>query len=250
MKVCVFQIRGQFAHWRKWFTTTSPLTYSFPPRTAVVGLIGAILGVDRVQDKVPKIFSIDATRMAVCPIGPIRKDRLPENWRQGPPRMTGGKVKSEKIIENFQSNLEVVRNPYYRVVFWHKEPDLMNDLIKRLRDKRWVYPPYLGILGFLANVEFEAEDEIEEQESNRVELHSVLPLTKSTAQQVDFSLSESFIREERIPLGVLPGRRFKHLYLAYVQPNANPLVVESDELKYFHLKKLNSNVMFFELCAS
>ncbi|MEW6070945.1 MAG: CRISPR-associated protein Cas5, partial [Candidatus Thermoplasmatota archaeon] len=45
MEPLVFTIKGQFAHWRKWFTTTSPLTYSFPPRTAVIGLIGAILGV-------------------------------------------------------------------------------------------------------------------------------------------------------------------------------------------------------------
>jgi len=251
MKVCIFQIKGQFAHWRKWFTTTSPLTYSFPPRTAVIGLIGAILGIDRVQDKVPEVFPIKKTHVAVCPLSPIRKDRLPENWRQTPVSVKGGKIDKtalSKFNEGFQANLEIIRNPCYRIIFWHKELSLMDDLIKRLKDKRWVYPPYLGILGFLANVEFEAEDEVEEQKADRIELHSILPLSKTSAQQVDLSDAESFIREERVPLDVLPGRRFKHLHLAYVQPNASPLVVKANELAYFHLKKLNSNVIFFESC--
>ncbi|MGQ9462818.1 MAG: CRISPR-associated protein Cas5 [Candidatus Fervidibacter sp.] len=77
--VCIFQVRGQFAHWRKWFTMTSPLTYSFPQRTAVVGMVGAILRVP--QEEVADVFKLSDTRIAVCPLKPIQKDRLPQKWR-------------------------------------------------------------------------------------------------------------------------------------------------------------------------
>jgi CRISPR-associated protein Cas5h len=45
MKVLVFDITSDYAHFRKPYTTTSALTYSVPPRTAIVGLVGNIIGV-------------------------------------------------------------------------------------------------------------------------------------------------------------------------------------------------------------
>jgi CRISPR-associated protein Cas5h len=44
MKVLVFDVWGEFGHFRKHYTTTSPLTYSIPPRTAIAGMIAAIEG--------------------------------------------------------------------------------------------------------------------------------------------------------------------------------------------------------------
>lgn len=47
MKVVAFDIWGDYGHFRRFFTTSSPLTYSFPPPTAVRGIVGAILGLDK-----------------------------------------------------------------------------------------------------------------------------------------------------------------------------------------------------------
>ena len=46
-RVIVFDVWGDYAHFRKNYSTSSPLTYSFPPRTALSGLIGAIAGLDK-----------------------------------------------------------------------------------------------------------------------------------------------------------------------------------------------------------
>ena len=177
--VLVFEIKGQFAHWRKWFTTTSPLTYSFPPRTAIIGLIGAILGIQR--DEVPELFLFEKTLISVCPLNRITRDRLPETWYQSPIRISNGRLRREdikKAAETFQANLEVIRYPRYRVIFWHENERLMEELAGRLQEKRWFYPPYLGILGFLADVRFELEDEALEEEGREVELNSIFPLRK------------------------------------------------------------------------
>ncbi|MDW8022877.1 MAG: CRISPR-associated protein Cas5, partial [Nitrososphaerota archaeon] len=46
MKLVVFDAKCFFAHFRKHFSTTSSLSYSFPPRTTIAGMMAAILGYD------------------------------------------------------------------------------------------------------------------------------------------------------------------------------------------------------------
>jgi CRISPR-associated protein Cas5h len=243
--VYLFTVRGTLAHWRKWFTTTSALTYSFPPRTAVIGMIGAILGVHRAE--LAERFRASDTRTAVCPINPIVKDHLPEKWRQSPPRLARGRFDPAKMDESFQANLEVIRHARYRIVFWHRDEALMKELRERLQQKRWVYPPCLGIMSFLADVEWEGEDRAEEIKVDRAEISSVLPVDEKIAKAIDLSESEMLLREERVPNEVFPDRTFRHLYLAYLSREAVPFVVrfQSDSWAIFSLGN-GSNVVFFE----
>lgn len=246
MPVCLFTVHGAFAHWRKWFTTTSALTYSFPPRTAVIGMMGAVLGVQR--DEVAKVFTASDTRIAVCPLRPIVKDRLPEKWRQGPPILNKGRFRPAKMIEPFQENLEVIRRPHYRVVFWHRDERLRNELRERLEQKRWAYPPCMGIMGFLADIEWEAEDVAELIEVDQADICSVLPLDEATAKAVDLSESEAILREERVPNEVSPDRTFRHLYLAYVSREAKPLKVgmQQSSFRAFVLHTRKEAITFLE----
>ena len=46
-KVLVFDIWSEYGHFKKPYTTTSPLTFSIPSRTALTGIIGAILGIEK-----------------------------------------------------------------------------------------------------------------------------------------------------------------------------------------------------------
>ncbi|MCS7158651.1 MAG: type I-B CRISPR-associated protein Cas5b [Blastocatellia bacterium] len=249
MSVYLFTVRGTFAHWRKWFTTTSALTYSFPPRTAVIGMVGAILGIPR--EEVAETFKITDTRIAVCPLQPIVRDRLPEKWRQSPPYFVKGRFDPAKMDESFQENLEVIRRPRYRIIFWHRDGDLMRKLKERLQQKRWVYPPCLGIMGFLADVEWEGEDVAREIEVEQAEISSVLPLDEAMAKSVDLSEAEMFLREERIPNEVFSGRAFRHLYLAYVSRDARSLKMRCAEgkISIFLLNQRKRRGVFFERCA-
>lgn len=42
----VFEVSGRMAMFRKPYTTTSSVSYPFPPPTALAGMIAAILGYD------------------------------------------------------------------------------------------------------------------------------------------------------------------------------------------------------------
>ena len=43
-KILIFDIKGPMAHFRKFYTNSSSLSYLFPPRTVVAGIIAGILG--------------------------------------------------------------------------------------------------------------------------------------------------------------------------------------------------------------
>ena len=48
--VLVFDISGDMAMFRKPYTTTSLISYPFPPPTAIAGLLGAITGMDNLAN--------------------------------------------------------------------------------------------------------------------------------------------------------------------------------------------------------
>jgi len=74
MKVLVFDIYGDYGHFRKFYTTTSPLTFSFPPPPTIAGILGAIYGADK--SEYLKIFGYDFCKTALKIVNPIKKVRM------------------------------------------------------------------------------------------------------------------------------------------------------------------------------
>jgi CRISPR-associated protein Cas5h len=64
IKLLSFEIRGRFAHFRKFYTNSSSLSYFIPPRTTIIGMLGAILQYDR--DSYYDIFNENDFRISVA----------------------------------------------------------------------------------------------------------------------------------------------------------------------------------------
>ena len=64
LKLLSFRIRGRFAHFRKFYTNSSSLSYFIPPRTTIIGMLGAILQYGR--DSYYTIFNEDDFRISVA----------------------------------------------------------------------------------------------------------------------------------------------------------------------------------------
>ncbi len=73
MKILVFDIFGDYGHFRKFFTTSSPLTFSLPPPPTIYGLLGAISGQDKREYL--SIFS-EKTKISIQFLRPIKKTRM------------------------------------------------------------------------------------------------------------------------------------------------------------------------------
>lgn len=71
MKILIFDLVEKFAHFRKYYTNSSSLTYSIPPRTTISGIIAADMGYER--DSYYEIFNSENAYIAVKKLGRNKK---------------------------------------------------------------------------------------------------------------------------------------------------------------------------------
>ncbi|MFW5437303.1 CRISPR-associated protein Cas5 [Paenibacillus apiarius] len=71
MKVLSLRIRGKMAHFRRYYSNSSALTYSVPPRTTIVGMLAGLLGYER--DSYYELFNLEQCQIAIANAAPIKK---------------------------------------------------------------------------------------------------------------------------------------------------------------------------------
>lgn len=71
MEILSFDIKGKFAHFRKYYANNTAMTFSLPPRTTIIGIIAAALGIDK--DSYYKDFDSDHLRITVNILTGIKK---------------------------------------------------------------------------------------------------------------------------------------------------------------------------------
>ncbi len=174
-RLLVFDLVGAFAHFRKYDTNSSSLSYTFPPRTTLTGIIAAMLGIER--DEYYETFSTDKCKVALSVLHPLRKHIHTVNYLfvKGAGDFNG----SNKNVHT-QIPLEIVfpvgKEIRYRVYFTHSDKALESEIEKRIEHP--VYPLYFGISEFIAKSEFVGYAEAEKVSSDAaIEVHSVLNLS-------------------------------------------------------------------------
>jgi CRISPR-associated protein Cas5h len=149
-KVIVLDVWGDYAHFKKIYTTSSPLTYSFPPRTAISGLIGAIIGLDK-EDYFRHFLRKDA-RIGCKIIKPIKKIRIGEN------HLNADNIKNMHLIKNRNpTRREFVKDPKYRIYFSHSDETIYDNLKSLLSNHQSIYTPCLGLSQLICNFSYVGE---------------------------------------------------------------------------------------------
>ena len=176
-RVLVFDVRGDYAHFRRGYTTTSPLTFPFPSRTTLAGLISAILGLPR--DSYYKLFGKDNSAFALQILNPIRKIKITQNLID---TKTGFYLWDNKG-QRTQIPFEFIKKPKYRLYVW-LEGEKFEDLINLIRGHNSVYTPYLGISECIANFEIFGEGVFEVEKKRvdggeGVEIYSIIEKGKA-----------------------------------------------------------------------
>ncbi|MCD6371668.1 MAG: type I-B CRISPR-associated protein Cas5 [Candidatus Aenigmarchaeota archaeon] len=153
-RVLVFDIWGDFAHFRRFETTTSPLTYPFPTGSAIAGLLAAILGFPR--DSYYTLFCRDNIEYSIRILNPIKKIVIPETIIKTDEGFYLWDIK-DKQGRRAPTPYEFVKEPKYRIYVRFKNSvfkKLYEKLKGLLEDHQTVYTPYLGITEMIANFEF------------------------------------------------------------------------------------------------
>jgi CRISPR-associated protein Cas5h len=178
VKVIVFDIWGDYGHFKKFHTTASPLTFSFPPPTAVIGIVAAILGIDK--DNYWQNFSADNTRVAVRIINPVKKIRTGVNVIE---TKSAGPM-FNRIKQRSQIKYEYLKDARFRIFFSHDDLSLLQQLHHMLSEHKTQYTLSLGTAQMLAGFAYIGMYEAQElPDEGYNSVHSVIPLDESV--QID-----------------------------------------------------------------
>ncbi len=222
--VLVFDIWSDFAHFRRFETTTSPLTYPFPTGTAIAGLLAAIAGLPK--DSYYLLFSRNNVEYSLRILTPIKKIVVPisivktdePNW------FFLWKLKDPRAPTPY----EFVKDPKYRIYIRFKNStlkELYGKLKQLLENHQTIYTPYLGITEMIANFEFigdfpAAPIRIKDE---TIELHSVARI-----DSIKILLEEGKrYGRETVPLYMDNDRKVLEYCNVVYEVNGNPIKIQS-----------------------
>lgn len=247
-KIIVFDIWCDFAHFRRGYTTTSSLTYPFPPKSTIAGLIAGILGIpnENAENNFYKILTSENFKIGIRILKKVNTTVIKENLintkkEDNPLYFKYGLINPEK--GRSQIPIQFLKNPKYRVYVWLKEEKLKNSLIGLLKNHKTIYTPYLGITECLANFKFVGTFEMKKisTRNGRYEIDSVVPKDAGKIKVEDGKIYGSV----KMPVYINEKRETeKFCEFIYIE-SGNP--VEEDKRKPIvltELKKGNVNYLF------
>jgi CRISPR-associated protein Cas5h len=148
----VFDLWGDLAHFRRYDTTSSPLSWPFPPRPTVFGTVAAILGLGK--DDYLGVFQDEGVEAAVSILKRPRSLRISYNHVDTKAARDFGRMK--KSGGRTQIRREVLADVRYRIFFRHPDQKLQEDLTTLVRAHQSIYTVSLGLASMLADFAFVA----------------------------------------------------------------------------------------------
>jgi len=198
MQVLAFELWGDYGHFRKFYTTSSPLTFSFPPPSTVAGMLGAVYGAGK--EEYLRIFGGEQCRLAVGIKKDIKKVRIGLNHVDT--------KKSWNIVTGNRTQIrtEFVKEPLYRIYLTHQDKEVFNRLAKKLANHQATFTVSLGLSELLADWQYLGVFEGRANAENQaVEAATVLPAGLITPNGFVIEDGRKYFKE-RMPLAMDPQR--------------------------------------------
>jgi len=160
LKLMSFRVSGQFAHFRKFYTNASSLSYLIPPRTVIMGMLASVLRYER--DSYYEVFRPEKFRIstAVTPGTRIKKKMQSMNYLHFKYhnllcRGTGeGKnIHAQCKLELLMPESKTIDYTIYVGVVAEDSLKLFDDLEARIRQRNFGYGVYLGQRQFKADID-------------------------------------------------------------------------------------------------
>ncbi len=228
MQLIKFKLRGRFAHFLRAEASASALSYPIPPRTALLGIIGAILGIPKDE---PQIV-LEPSKIAIS--GKIPKTHWHRaKLRKDPPaslphvikktNRLNKETKPEKATLILQ---EWLFEPMYTVWVFLPEP-YHSDLKSRLRERHWYFTPYLGLSEMMADIEY-----LDSEDGSLLPkgTYDVTSIFQQDLGEIDIKRAfqqQLAIHQLRMPKSVTPDRVFHHAnYLTERDARPIPVITE------------------------
>jgi CRISPR-associated protein Cas5h len=175
------------AMFRKPYTTTSSVSFSFPPPTAVAGLIAAIVGLDNGASREGYLAAyweaLSGTRVAVSILSPVQWLRSALNFVN---------VKNPKNAPHIQVKHQFAAFPRYRI---YVKGGVEDRLRGHLESGTFIFTPFLGVAYALAELEYRGTCQDQPIEEETPAVASVVPFPRDGGIQLDLIASPGVFKE-------------------------------------------------------
>ncbi len=223
MKTLVFDICGDYGHFKKFYTTSSPLTFCFPPPPTVRGMLGAIIGVDKIEYL--NIFSHKDCRIAIRILSPVKKTRIGINHIN-----TKGNywipVKKKNHEARTQIRTEFLKNPAYRIYVSHEDSSVFRKLIDHVMEHKTVYTLSMGLSELLADFTYVGLWEVKEIHGGEGEIVTVIPMDTVEEYGIHFEEGKRYFKE-KVPVDMKADRVVESYKDVLYEAQGKPVYVQT-----------------------
>jgi len=211
MDVIAFQYFGRVGHFLKAEAGVSAPSYPVPPRTVILGLLGAILGLEK-----------DTPQEHLGPACIAISGRLPQTFwhrvklrKENIPFLPSRIKKSQKLSEKEGGEIrpalilqEWLFNPLFNI--WVSLPEPFHkDLKERLQNQQWHFQPCLGLSEMSAGLQWVDADEAKPLPHGHYPIDTIFP-QNAGQMDMDAITGELAVHAIRMPRQVTSDRVFLH----------------------------------------
>ncbi|GIV39349.1 MAG: hypothetical protein KatS3mg087_2148 [Patescibacteria group bacterium] len=234
MKAFRMKISGQWAHFRRTETNNQPLTHNIIPKTALIGLMGAVSGWERA--KLRKAFPQLCQDIAYSVKVPAPLSKMSFGFTARP--------SISDVYDKSRKTMEIIRNPQYEVIVALRQTGsdaeaLFSNFVNCLKSEEQYYPAVLGLHNCPCNLELLDEGEVLQE--NEGEFDTSYFVLSSHKPRMD-TVQEVVLGFDKIP--TIQNSRLRNLpdsYVPVVFPVNASIKVEG---KYNQYRSNRQNVSF------
>lgn len=158
MKAAQLMIEGNWAHFKKPETNNNPLTHDFITKTALIGMIGAVLGKERSEMRPLFPQLSEDILYGVQVVNAVKKESWGFTLR-----------KAVNLSDKAPKQMEFLKSPKFLVsigLSGERSKGLFKELVEALKNNNAYFTPVLGLHNCPANVSLISEDEFSEKRSD------------------------------------------------------------------------------------
>lgn len=213
---------------RKPYTTTSAVSFPFPPPTALAGLIGAISGLNHGSDSSASSAEFWKQMAGIRVAVGIKR---PIQWFTTAVNLMKFKTPNAFMGQHIQVKHQFAKMPKYRI-YVEGDTEVYRILRDHLKEGRFVYTPYLGLAFCIADVEFLGEFEPEPVfcgKNSSIQIDTVLPSYGEV--EVD-PIATGGVHREVVPFRMDENRRLQEtvtVFYPHISAESSPCLVLSKQ---------------------
>lgn len=148
-KILAINIKSDLGSFQRPQTNNSPSTFNIMPKSALIGIIGAVVGLDRTFMKDNDVYKILSNEIKYSLV--LKSPFNLKSWSEygyNPDKKTYSPLKFERL-ENINYDVYILFNDENEFL-----NDILNNFIDNVKNNVSSFSPYMGMANFLADIDF------------------------------------------------------------------------------------------------